>query len=108
MEVVFGLLAVTKSRYANTKATISGLCNCFSCLPVPDYTQSDNGSLLTSVMAQHWDRKEDIKGIFHIIMELFTLLSPNKQDGDMYWWFVKKLLYTSFIWMGWKVTLCIV
>lgn len=83
VEVVFELLAVTKSRYTDAKATISGFYNCFSGFPVPDYTQSDNGTPLTSVMAQHWDRKEGIKGIFHITMKLLTLLSPSKQDGGM-------------------------
>lgn len=83
MEVLFGLSAVIKSRYANAKATVSGLYNCFSSLPVPDYTQSNNGSLLTSVMVEHCDRKKGIKGIFDIIMKLLTLLSPSKQDGGM-------------------------
>lgn len=81
MKLVFGLLAVTKSRYTNAKATISGLYHCFSSLPVRDYTQIDDGLLLTSMMEQHWDRKEGIKGIFHTIMKLSILLSPGKQDG---------------------------
>lgn len=82
MKLVFGLLAVTKSRYTNAKATISGLYHFFSSLPVPDYTQIDGGLLLTSMMEQRWDRKEGIQRNFSYYYEIINLIIPKQTR----WW----------------------
>lgn len=58
VEVVSGLLVATKSRNAGAKATVLGLSNWFSSLPVPDSTHSDDGSHFTSVMVQDWAKRE--------------------------------------------------
>lgn len=60
-----GLSVTAQSRHADAKATVSGLSDWFSSLPVPDSTQSDKGSHCTSVMGQDWAKKEGIKWVFN-------------------------------------------
>lgn len=84
------LLVATKSRHADAKATVSGLSNWFSSLPVPDSIQCDNGSHFTSVMVQDWAKKGR-----HQMGFSYTLLSPSKRDCGACQWFVEMLPYAK-------------